>query len=154
MANKSGTEKVISGMALGYDTILAVAAIEVRRFIKDLQFIAAVPCYEQDRKWHHEDKEFYRCLIREVNELIYITSGTYEDNPRCLLLRNEWMVERSSGILTYYNGLSTGVHNCLTLELPSGRGDTLGCLRYAHTWAERQQISLTVRNFNGWEKAS
>ncbi len=48
--------EIITGVALGWDTWLAIAAIEEK-----IPYTCAVPFKGQEKRWRHEDKQRYHC---------------------------------------------------------------------------------------------
>ena len=48
----------ISGMALGVDTIFALAVLELKKEGHPIQLHCALPCPEQCKKWNHVDIVF------------------------------------------------------------------------------------------------
>jgi uncharacterized phage-like protein YoqJ len=130
---------VISGMALGWDQAVALAAIEL-----SIPLIAAVPFASQDGKWSEEDREKWEGILFQTQQIIYIDRlpdyavvgvepGEY--HPAKLQKRNQWMVDNCSQILALYDD--------------SGHGGTFNCLEYA------KQFNKPVLNvWNSWVKYS
>ncbi len=68
-----GSIQLITGMALGIDTLFAKIAIRL-----SYKFIAAIPCKNQDVMWSEKSKRLYRELVTNplcskyiVNDLPY-----------------------------------------------------------------------------------
>jgi len=110
--NKSNI-KIISGMAQGWDTALALAAIEL-----DLPLIAAIPCVCQASRWTGQSKEIYDFILSEVDEE-YVLSETY--TAWCMNNRNYWMVDRCDEVMAYWNRKKKGgTYNCVTYAKKKG----------------------------------
>lgn len=96
---------VISGMALGWDTALAQAALELA-----LPLVAAVPFPDQDAAWRPGDRALYRSILHRATKVEIVSPGyvlgAYQR-------RNEWMVDRSYKVLALHNGTSGGTLNCI-----------------------------------------
>jgi len=102
---------VITGMALGFDMLVADVCVET-----GIPFIAAIPCEGQEKFWGFDQKTRYKALIEKAQEAVVVSPGTYEAWK--MAKRNQWIVDKSSVILTYWNG-----------EEKSGTGMTLGMAR-------------------------
>ena len=144
---KYGLHTVMSGMAAGWDTILARAAIRARKIVPLIKLHAVLPCREQEKKWSPHHQRIYREILEEVDMQTLIFDGTYEERPGCMLERNKYMVERADAILCYFDGLPYGFHKAEEIEIGRDRGGTRHCLRYATEWAIKNGISLPVYNY-------
>lgn len=143
---KHGTETIMSGFAAGWDTILALAVIEAKKIVP-VKLFAAIPCLEQDSKWSDKQKKLYQSLIEQADTVKVIYQDRYNENPRCLLERNVFMVDNTSAILAYFNGLPYGLHHAGNMDLPTGKGGTLYCLRYAKEHSLSTGKSINVFNY-------
>jgi uncharacterized phage-like protein YoqJ len=98
---------LITGMALGIDTLFALIAIEMR-----LPFIAAVPCYNQDSKWRRKSQRLYADLLNNpLSCLKFIHEGEYTNT--CMQERNEWMVNECDLLIAVWDGSAGGTGNCV-----------------------------------------
>ena len=97
---------VISGMALGFDTILAAAALAEK-----IPLWAYIPCPEQDSRWSTGCREIYATLLEKA-ALIRTCSKSY--SAAAMQLRNERMVDDCDLVLACWNGkTSGGTWNCI-----------------------------------------
>jgi uncharacterized phage-like protein YoqJ len=103
-------DKVISGMALGWDIALAIAAIKL-----GIPLIAAIPFRGQEKLWSAEDKYLYYRILEQATEVVIICDGGYE--ARKMMLRNKWMVDKCTRMSALYDG--------------SQAGGTANCIKYA-----------------------
>ncbi|MEX5747603.1 MULTISPECIES: SLOG family protein [Massilia] len=99
-------EEVISGMALGWDTALALAAIEL-----GIPLTAAVPFEGQERRWRPEQQDLFRTILARATKVVVVSPGGYAVWK--MQVRNEWMVDRATGVLALWNGTSGGTANCV-----------------------------------------
>ena len=99
-------EKVISGMALGWDTAVAIAALQL-----GIPLIAAVPFRGQECKWYPESVRMYNNILKKAESIVYVSEGTYAAWK--MQTRNEYMVNNSDVILAMYDGSSGGTRNCI-----------------------------------------
>lgn len=99
-------DKVISGMAQGWDTAVAAAAL-----LKGIPLVAAIPFKNQESRWPAEGKERYHLMLKMASEIRIISVGAY--SPHKMQLRNEWMIDESDYLLALFNGSQGGTRNCL-----------------------------------------
>lgn len=103
-------EKVISGMALGFDTVAAEVAVTL-----EIPFIAAVPFPGQEKSWPEDSQQHYNMLLALADDVVYVSpennhGGIYQ-------IRNEWMVDRADMVLACWNGFKGGTRNCIEYAL-------------------------------------
>lgn len=103
-ANKP--EKVITGMALGWDQIIARAAT-----VCDIPFTAAIPFKGQETMWPVASQKYYNKLLGYASEIIIVSPGAY--TSRKMHIRNEWMVDNSDMVLAMWNGSPGGTGSCI-----------------------------------------
>ena len=111
-------DRVISGLALGWDTAVAMAAVRL-----GLPLVAALPGRkgEQVRGWDWGDEGTHDWLVRQATDVERIGEG-YAFGGACVL-RDKWMVDRASLVAALWSGQ------------PSGTGTTV---RYA----QRQGVPI------------
>lgn len=97
--------KVITGMALGWDTAIALACVEL-----SIPFVAAVPFLTQPDTWPATSKALYKKLLSNAVH-VSIISPRY--HTKAMLQRNHFIVDHSDEILALYNGGSGGTGNCV-----------------------------------------
>lgn len=97
---------VITGMALGFDLLVAEVCIE-----NNIPFVAAIPCRGQTRLWPKQEVEKYRKLIEKAYKYTIVTPGEFQAWK--LFERNKWIVNRSNIIIAYWDGVPQGgTHHC------------------------------------------
>jgi len=89
---------VITGMALGFDQLVAEECIK-----RSIPFIAAVPFNTQACMWSKPVQERYLGLLELASEVVVVSEGNYE--PWKMFKRNEWIVNNSDLVCAY---LQTG----------------------------------------------
>jgi uncharacterized phage-like protein YoqJ len=97
---------VITGMALGWDTAIALAAQRLR-----IPYIAAVPFQGQQSMWPMTAKQRYQTLLEAATEVVMVTRGGY--SPQAMHLRNRWMVDRCDLLVALWNGTPGGTAACV-----------------------------------------
>ena len=99
-------ELVLSGMALGFDTILADAAQ-----ILKIPFHAYIPCLEHSSKWPTDSHITYDRLLEKAKRVIFTSYAPYSST--CMQKRNEALVDDCHFLLAYWNGSRGGTKNCI-----------------------------------------
>lgn len=114
IVNLGGTE-IVSGMALGWDQAVALAAIDLHT-----PFVAVIPFYGMDSRWQPDMRaEFDWIRERAKSEVVVeleFSMGAYQK-------RNEFMVDYADGVIALWDGRK--------------HGGTFNCLRYAHEKGRR-----------------
>jgi uncharacterized phage-like protein YoqJ len=101
--------KLISGMATGWDTAWALAALDL-----DIPVIAAVAFEGVEKKWStRQQKIFHDVCARST--VIYISepAKNRQDAGKKFQIRNEWMVDRCDRLVTLWDGSNSGTANCV-----------------------------------------
>jgi len=119
---RQGVTDFISGGALGFDQIAASLIISKKQQGANIRLIFALPCRNQDEKWTDKQKQLYRSLLRDADEIRCISE---KYTPNCMKNRNLYIVDNSAYCI------------CAMLKPVSGTGQTV---RYA------QQQGLEVVN--------
>lgn len=110
-----GCTRGITGLALGFDTMLALILIEM-----NIPFDGAIPFEGQDAKWAKESKDLYRYIISHPLCTPHIISpggftwAKYD-------IRNRWMVDRATRMIACYDGSPGGTMNCLNYAESVGK---------------------------------
>lgn len=99
-------KRVITGMALGWDQALALAAREL-----GIPYICAVPFVGMQDKWPQESKNLYIDILSDAFEIVYVSDPPYAAYK--MQVRNEWMVDRADAVLALWDGSDGGTGNCI-----------------------------------------
>lgn len=95
----------ISGLALGFDIIAAEMVLEIKKECPRIKLIAALPCKDQCRLWSKEQIKRYKHILSKCDNVKYLYN-TY--NYKCMLERNDYMLNNSSMVIALYNGKGGG----------------------------------------------
>lgn len=101
-----GATKIITGMALGWDQAVAMAA-----FLNGIPFTAAIPFPGQENRWPERSQRFYTGLVERAAEVVFVSDRF---TSRAMQKRNEWMVDRADRMLALWDGnIGGGTANCI-----------------------------------------
>ena len=90
---QKGVTDFISGGAVGFDHICASMILTKKQQGANIRLIFALPCRNQDEKWNDRQKQLYRSMLDEADEIIYVSD---EYTPDCMKERNFFMVDNSA----------------------------------------------------------
>ena len=93
--------KIISGMAIGFDQALALAALEL-----EIPLIAAVPFVGQESIWPQAAKNRYHEILKQAAEVVIVCEGGFA--PHKFEVRNRWMIDNAESVLALWNGMKSG----------------------------------------------
>lgn len=100
-----GIRTFISGAALGFDTMAALAVLDMKQSIPDIRLVLAVPCMNQAALWSASDQMVYDRLLEAADRVHYVSRQNYVKG--CMWVRNQYMVNHSRlciAFLTRYRG--------------------------------------------------
>lgn len=104
----------LTGAALGFDTVAAIAVLNLKRELKDLRLAAILPCPEQGQGWNEMQQGQYRSVLSGADQVIRIADSYYKG---CMLERNRFLVDHAAYLVSFYDG--------------SGKGGTAFTVNYA-----------------------
>jgi len=107
MIDKDWDLKLITGMALGIDTLFAKIAIEL-----NIPFIAAIPCLRHDSKWIDKSRYEYGQILMNKLCTVHLVSNC-EYNSSVMQKRNKWMVDNCDYLIAVWDGTPGGTANCV-----------------------------------------
>jgi hypothetical protein len=118
-------DKIVTGMALGYDQYVANIAIKLK-----IPFLAAIPFEDQDEVWPNKSKEIYSRLLDKASEVVCLYGGKFSASK--LLNRNRFIVDISDVMLACYNksGLLPIDNNLDNESLIREHSGTGHCVKY------------------------
>ncbi len=105
--------EVISGMAPGWDTAVAIASLDLK-----IPLIVAVPFKGQESRWSEYDKGMYDLILRLAANVFIVSPGGYE--PQKMQLRNIWMTDRCHKLVALWDGSNGGTRNCIAYAEEKG----------------------------------
>ncbi len=98
--------KVISGMALGWDMAIAIAALQL-----NLPLECAIPFKGQESVWSEDSKKLYHYVLEKAEKVTYVSDEGYSNWK--MQKRNEYMVNNCDIVLAMWDGSKGGTYNCI-----------------------------------------
>lgn len=112
--NEDRPDEIISGMALGWDTAWAEAALYL-----NIPVIAAVPFHGQEKMWPKRSQLIYKKLLSNCSDVVYVCDKGYA--PWKMQIRNEYMVDHSNKVIALWDGSEGGTCNCIQYASKQGK---------------------------------
>ena len=103
---KEGKETFLSGMAIGFDLLASIVVLELKKRYPDIKLIAVVPFMGQEAKYSEHDKFIYYEILERCDDVELIWKGSY--NKIVYHKRNDFLIENSSQVVAYSNGIGRG----------------------------------------------
>lgn len=104
-------KEAITGMALGVDTIFALAVLELKNEGYDIKLHCAIPCKNQEARWSKKDQRLYNNILKRADSVRIVSNTGY--NLSVMQKRNEYMVNSSDGVIAVWDGSKSGTANCV-----------------------------------------
>ena len=98
-------DTVVSGMALGFDQVGALAVIESLQK-EGIKLVAAVPFEGQEKKWNNQQRKTFERILKKADYVTYVSDGGY--SVAKLQTRNEWMIDNADEVFALWNGNNKG----------------------------------------------
>ena len=76
LANE-GFSEFRAGGAQGFDTLAALAVLEVKATVPNIKLELILPCLEQDRFWSKHAKQFYEYTKKHADAVYYVRRSYY-----------------------------------------------------------------------------
>lgn len=96
LKDNKGYSKVITGMALGFDTLVAETCVDI-----GIPFIAYLPFENQHEKWGVAQRSRFDLLLKKAEDVHVISRGPWENWK--YLERDRVIVENCDLLLAYFN---------------------------------------------------
>lgn len=107
----------MSGMAEGFDIFAAEIILEMKKEFEGISLVAVLPYSGAPKRHSAAVSERIDSILSSADIIISVTEDYI---PGCELIRNRYMVDNSSRIIGYYNGLSNGTAHCWKYALEKG----------------------------------
>jgi uncharacterized phage-like protein YoqJ len=97
-------------MARGFDLAAGECILDLRNKFPDMELVCVIPFYGQEQSFSKSDRERFRRLTELANDVILLS---HEYHIGAYHSRNNFMVNNSSAVISYYNGSAGGTHYTL-----------------------------------------
>ena len=104
-------QEAFSGMALGVDTIFALAVLDLKSEGYDIKLHCAIPCKNYPSKWFESSVRQYNDIVSKADKVVFVTDEIYQ--PWMMQKRNEYMVNLADKVIAVWDGTSGGTGNCV-----------------------------------------
>ncbi len=108
-AYNEGFRFFISGMAEGFDLFAAEIVLELKSEFEGMALVAALPYSEAAKRHSVKTAKRMDTVLSKADAVISVSENYV---PGCEHKRNRYMVDNSTRIIGYYNGLSGGTAHC------------------------------------------
>lgn len=113
-----GCRTFLCGMAVGFDLAAAEAVVVCRRALPDMRLVAVIPFEGQERRFTASDRERYARVRAAADDEVVLAPGY---RPGCYAVRNDYLVDRASVVVAWYDGSPGGTHYTVRRALRRGR---------------------------------
>lgn len=97
-----GCTNFYNGGSSGYDLLAAEQVIRAKETNSNIKLIIVAPFKGQESRYDASDKRLYARILEQADETIFLAEH-YTENSQ-FLRRNDYMLERVSNLICYYNG--------------------------------------------------
>jgi uncharacterized phage-like protein YoqJ len=104
---EDGLEWVLISGQLGVEIWCGEVVIELKQQYPQLKLAVLTPFYNQEERWNDIKKEQYGILLQQADYVDSITKRNY-DSPNQLKLKNQFLIEKSDGLLVIYDDDKVG----------------------------------------------
>ena len=102
-------------MAIGTDTIFAVAGLYLRDHGYNIKVTCAIPFKGQESKWPLESQNLYNMILEKADNIVYVCNEGYAKWK--MQKRNEYIVNLLTSdndfLIAVWNGTPGGTANCV-----------------------------------------
>jgi uncharacterized phage-like protein YoqJ len=98
-------------MALGVDTVFALAVLELKDKGYNIKLHCAIPCLNHSSKWFEESVVLYKEILDKADVVKFVTEQPYQ--VWMMQKRNEYMVNRADKVIAVWDGSKGGTGNCV-----------------------------------------
>lgn len=75
---ESGATELYTDMALGVNTLAALAVLELKESGVDIKLHCCLPCADQDKVWVTKDRLIYQEILDKADEVEYLSNKEYD----------------------------------------------------------------------------
>lgn len=113
-----GMRTFLTGMAVGFDLAAAETVIACRALRPELRLVAVVPFEGQDARFPAAEKARFRRILDAADETVVLSASYHRG---CYAVRNDYLVDRASVVVAWYDSLPGGTQYTVRRALACGR---------------------------------
>lgn len=102
---------LVTGMALGVDTVFWEVAAKLRKSNKNIRIEAALPFIGQEKKWTEESQKQYKQMLSESDKVTIVSEGGFAKYK--MMARNRYMVNKSDIVIAVICKETGGTAQCV-----------------------------------------
>lgn len=118
LAINDGYTKFISGMARGTDIFSAELVLYHKQLHPEIKLICAIPFPEQGLSFSEKWQIRYQNILNQSDEIVNVCECF---SKQAFMIRNKYMVDRSSRVIAVYNGQPGGTANTVKYAQSKGK---------------------------------
>ena len=118
MLIKQDVTRFFNGGATGFDSLASFAVLAAKKDNPNLKLCMALPCANQDERWRAADRQIYKHLLDNADEVIYVSEQPYFEG--CMEARNVYLTEHSGLCIAYMKRRRSGTSQ--TIRFARERG--------------------------------
>lgn len=108
-----------SGMALGVDTMFAIAALRLKKRGYNIELECCIPCSNHSSRWLPDSVKVYNQILEHADKITFVSNKPY--SPTCMQDRNKYMVNGCDFVLAIWDGTPGGTSNCVSYAKSQGK---------------------------------
>ncbi len=108
---QNNCDEAITGMALGVDTVFALAVLELKLEGFSIKLHCAIPCKNHGGLWNKESVDLYNNILKKADYVKLVSNESYQ--PWLMQKRNEYMVDLADKVIAVWDGSPGGTCNCV-----------------------------------------
>ena len=115
----TGCRTFYCGMAMGFDLLAADSVLSVKNaFLEPIKLICVLPFERQSDGFYPPWDELFEKVLKNADETVVMSEKYFKG---CYQKRNEFMVDNSDYVITWYDGQKGGTANTIRYACKKGR---------------------------------
>ena len=108
---ENNCDEAVTGMALGVDTVFALAVLELKEEGYSIKLHCTIPCRNHSCKWIKESVDLYNYILSKADIVKLVSDEEYK--PWLMQRRNEYIVNIVDKLIAVWDGSNGGTCNCV-----------------------------------------
>ncbi|RXT07839.1 SLOG family protein [Ammoniphilus sp. CFH 90114] len=103
-AIEEGAEWFLCSGGQGLELYSARWLAELRKEYRHIKLAMLLPFFDQEKNWKEDAQELYHEVLAQADYVDYISKREYVQ-PWQLAQKNKYLIEKSEGLITFFNGV-------------------------------------------------